>query len=208
MRGENESECYFLNVTTEKYSNKARKIILELWERAKQKDLKLPNSSFINKTLASYSNATSLGKNLNATFLENVSDSFEDFQKNINGGILLSLLVKICNVLILGFTFYPILLCVELKVKSFTNYFLSCLYIWCMLFYHVYNDFVCDLRKIGVFDFLKCFFQEKLEQNWVYQEFLNRTKLVSKENKWTTAIGEKSKINLEGMKVILNLYGF
>ena len=204
VRGENESECYFLKATTEKYSNKAQKLILDILEKAKQKESlsgisnKISNTSLINKTLSSYSNTSFLKKNLNATLLENISGGFEDFQKNINGGILLGLLVKICNVLILGFTFYPVLLCVELKVKSFTNYFLSSLYIWCMLLYHVYNDFVCDLKKIGVFDYLKCFFQEKLEQNWVYQEFLNRTKLVSKDNKWKSVVGEKDDANFEG----------
>jgi len=182
----------------------------DMLEKAKEKELKVPNlpwnknvTLFINVTYANRSNTT------NQTFLENISVGFEDFQNNINGGILLNLLVKICNVLILGLTFYPILLCVELKIKSLTNYFFSSVYIWCMLVYYVYNDFVCDRNEIGAFDYLKCLIQEKLGQNPIYREFLNVTKNFTQKNNFSTNVknmtwptNEKRKepsVNLEGL---------
>ena len=78
-----------------------------------------------------------------------------------------------------------------------------------MLVYYVYNDFVCDLNKIGVFDYLKCFFQEKLEQNPIYREFLNVTKNFTQKNNFSINVKnmtwlsdenrKEPKVNLEGL---------
>ena len=72
----------------------------------------------------------------------------------LKSGILLNLLVKIGYVLIVGFHFYPIMLCVELKRKSTISYALCMIYSWFMLFYCVIADALCQEESDGEFFYL------------------------------------------------------
>ena len=60
-------------------------------------------------------------------------------------GILMDLLKQICNVIIIGLRYYPVLLCVELKRKSKFCYFITSLYVLFLFFSYVYMNIFCLL---------------------------------------------------------------
>ena len=134
----------------------------------------------------------------NGTFLEKISNSLNSFQSST--GILYNLVAKILNVLMLGFTFYPILLCIELKKKSFLNYFLCSSYIWCMLAFHIFKDIVCAESKLSLFAYLKCFIEEMLSDIELYQILQSKIKhvLEVKKNETHTVYTFLSNANYEG----------
>lgn len=60
-------------------------------------------------------------------------------------GILIDLLKQVVNVLIIGFRYYPVLLCVELKRKSKLCYFLCMVYVVFLLVFYVHMNIFCLL---------------------------------------------------------------
>lgn len=60
-------------------------------------------------------------------------------------GILMDLLKQICNVIIIGLRYYPVLLCVELKRKSKFCYFITSLYVLFLFVSYVYMNIFCLL---------------------------------------------------------------
>jgi len=60
-------------------------------------------------------------------------------------GILMDLLKQICNVIIIGLRYYPVLLCVELKRKSKLCYFVTTLYVLLLFFSYIYMNIFCLL---------------------------------------------------------------
>jgi len=63
----------------------------------------------------------------------------------IERGILMDLLKQICNVIIIGLRYYPVLLCVELKRKSKLCYFVTSLYVLLLFFSYIYMNIFCLL---------------------------------------------------------------
>lgn len=76
--------------------------------------------------------------NVTSSLLNNVSQFSER-------GILMDLLKQICNVIIIGLRYYPVLLCVELKRKSKFCYFITSLYVLLLFFSYVYMNIFCLL---------------------------------------------------------------
>jgi hypothetical protein len=60
--------------------------------------------------------------------------------------IMIELFKQICHVFIIGFRYYPVLMCVEMKPKSLICYFFCTLYIVFLLFSYVYNNMFCLSR--------------------------------------------------------------
>lgn len=73
---------------------------------------------------------------------DEVSSSFTQFAER---GILMDLLKQICNVVIIGLRYYPVLLCVELKRKSKLIYFLTTLYVVFLFLSYLYMNIFCLL---------------------------------------------------------------
>ena len=133
-------------------------------------------------------------KSLNFTQRTNFSFYFTNYQPQIvkifknfqtNNGFFVEILIKICNVLVIGIQYYPILLCVEFKKKCAFNYFLCTCYIWALFGYYLVTISFCqDYHNYHVFDNLKNLIRDlagdrknfSFEQNITIDEntYLNR----------------------------------
>ena len=113
------------------------------------------------------------------SFIDSVFGESKKFQSNSAGGILLKLLTTICNVLILGFAFYPILLCIEFKSKSLINYALCSGYMWLMLWVNFYLDSFCENKRTSFLKFLftliKCGLNKIMSASELLETNLNAT---------------------------------
>jgi hypothetical protein len=105
---------------------------------------------------------------------ENESEFFNATQGFINeqrkwltGGILKNFAIKILYILVVGFHFYPLLLCVEFKLKSTIGFALCMCYAWIMLFYYVLTDSFCDgdQSESGFFNVAKSWIKNVLNKN-------------------------------------------
>ncbi len=80
------------------------------------------------------------------------------FQSYSVYGILVDLLLKILNVFIIGFHFYPVLLCVEFKRRSKLSFFLCSIYVWLLFVYYVFANELCKRDEVSVSEILKSIF--------------------------------------------------
>lgn len=78
-----------------------------------------------------------------------ISNLYE-FQSFNVYGILVDLLLKILNVFIIGFHFYPVLLCVEFKRRSKLSFFLCSVYMWLLFIYYVFSNELCKREEIDM----------------------------------------------------------
>lgn len=93
------------------------------------------------QNMSSFSNFSNFSSIRNS-----MQEKYQEFGSKLSEhGILMELLKQICNVFIIGFRYYPVLLCVELKRKSKLCYFLCTLYVMFLLFYYVYMNMFCLL---------------------------------------------------------------
>ena len=81
-----------------------------------------------------------------------LSEMRESGHSYFERGILVDLLKQILHVLIMGFRYYPVLLCYELKVKSRACFFLCALYTWFLLVFQLLTNIYCR-NTFEVFDF-------------------------------------------------------
>lgn len=83
-----------------------------------KKMFKNVKSIFKNEIYLSNDSNTTLSDYSNETMPNYYESHFNNFQSFIKEGMLLNLVVKVCNVFIIGLLYYPILLCVEFKKKA------------------------------------------------------------------------------------------
>ena len=108
------------------------------------------------------------------------------FQSFSTQGILIDLMLRILNVFVIGFQFYPILLCIEFKTKSKMSYFMCSVYAWLMFFYFTFSNELCqlitdDIDLLTYFTFLKnsfsSFLKQYLNDELVDSKFVNNRTL-------------------------------
>lgn len=108
---------------------------------------------------------------------KNVLKKYDEFSQFAERGILMDLIKQICNVVIIGLRYYPVLLCVELKRKSKLIYFMTTLYVTFLFFMYLYMNIFCLLSAS----------QAIKEANSKYSENLLNSKLNLEE---TTPISQ------------------
>ena len=90
--------------------------------------------------------------------LKSLINKLVTFQSFNVYGILIDLLLKILNVFIIGFHFYPVLLCVEFKRRSKLSHFLCSVYVWLLFVYYVFVNELCVQEVVNVGEMLKASF--------------------------------------------------
>lgn len=79
-------------------------------------------------------------------------------------GVLINLCLRILNVFVIGFQFYPILLCIEFKFKSKLAFLLSSMYAWLIcLYYIISNELYC--KEITTINYFSLIFENYLNKN-------------------------------------------
>ena len=86
----------------------------------------------------------------NSTFISSFVYRLDSFQYLSAYGILLELVIKVLNVFIISFHFYPVLLCVEFKRKSKLSYLLCSIYVWILFIYFVFVAELCKDEQIDI----------------------------------------------------------
>ena len=137
--------------------------------------------------------------NLSLSSIQNSIQDLDLGKKFTENGILMELLKQICNVFIIGFRYYPVLLCVELKRKSKISYLFCTIYVVFLLFYYVYMNMFCLL---SAYNTVKSAY-ETIDTNRKSQNFPT----VLKSN--FTSIGKmaQNKSRFLGINVSLNKSG-
>jgi len=113
-------------------------------------------------------NLTDINKGFQNKY-DQVSQTFNQFSER---GILMDLLKQICNVVIIGLRYYPVLLCVELKRKSKLIYFLTTLYVLFLFVSYLYLNIFCLLSASAAIkeansQYNSNFLNEKLNLNFI-----------------------------------------
>ena len=86
-----------------------------------------------------FTNLTNMAMNKIDASLDHIANM------SVERGILMDLLKQVCNVIIIGLRYYPVLLCVELKRKSKFCYFITSLYVLLLFFSYIYMNIFCLL---------------------------------------------------------------
>ena len=106
--------------------------------------------------------------NMTMSKLQEISSKIENpaqLIKSMERGILMDLLKQICNVIIIGLRFYPVLLCVELKRKSKFCYFITTLYVIFLLVSYIYLNTFCLISASTAIKEAKNQLKEDLNRN-------------------------------------------
>jgi len=80
-------------------------------------------------------------------------------------GVLINLCLRILNVFVIGFQFYPILLCIEFKSKSKLAYLLSSMYAWLICLYYIISNELLYCKEITTINYLSLIFENYLNKN-------------------------------------------
>jgi hypothetical protein len=111
------------------------------------------------------------------------------FQTLSTYGILIDLLLRILNVFIIGFHFYPVLLCAEFKIKSKLSYLLCSIYMWLLFVYFVFVNELCKREETDMKQVVHSFYSsaknylasselaQDLNLTSIFDSFKNKTKI-------------------------------
>lgn len=89
---------------------------------------------------------------------QSVLSNLYKFQSLSAYGILIDLLLRILNVFIIGFHFYPVLLCVEFTRKSKLSYLLCSIYMWLLFVYYVFVNELCQRDEMDMKQIVRDFY--------------------------------------------------
>jgi hypothetical protein len=118
---------------------------------------------------------TTIHSNNNITINDGfLIDNLHEFQSFSTQGILIDLLLRVLNVFVIGFQFYPILLCIEFKLKSKLSYFLCTLYAWLMFLYFVLSNELCNTWSDKDLDIINYLSYMKTRLSIFLKEYFNQ----------------------------------
>lgn len=117
---------------------------------------KLVNKSLsrINSTVVVNSSDINMDDLMDLSFTDSMVKMQTSF---LSAGILYNLIAKVMYVFVYGFHFYPILVCVDLKLKGTIAHGLCMIYAWLMLFYYILAETLCSGQDLqpGFIDLIK-----------------------------------------------------